>query len=80
MDPNATLSDIRKLIRNSWPELAAEKFDALDNWLSNGGMLPDAWATAPDPDSLLACDWCAKGEHNFGSKNHCLCCGEVKVT
>lgn len=82
MDPNAALSDIRALFRSYeadeiyLPDLN-EKFNALDNWLSNGGCLPDAWATAPDPDNF--CDWCAKGEHTFDALN-CLCCGVEKVT
>lgn len=81
MDPNTTLSEIRALFRSYeadeiyLPELT-EKFNALDSWLSGGGHLPDAWATHPD----YFCDRCVKGEHNFGPKNNCLCCGEVKVT
>lgn len=55
MDPNETLSEMLK-IADSWQEWGALEFDpettldalsdlvlALDNWLSQGGFLPDNW-------------------------------------
>jgi hypothetical protein len=48
MDPNETLRRLRELARRDsdhpvyspeWPEL----FQALDQWISRGGLLPDAW-------------------------------------
>jgi hypothetical protein len=56
MDPNATLNDIRKTVKaitdahdrdECCPTDAirlAELVEALDNWIVNGGFLPDAWA------------------------------------
>jgi hypothetical protein len=46
MDPNATLAQIRELIAAGTKvdlEQAAELMTALDEWLSRGGFLPDAW-------------------------------------
>lgn len=54
MDPNATLAEIRALIRaffaaddeNRMTDIGgelAEKIEALDRWLEGGGFLPDAW-------------------------------------
>lgn len=50
MDPNATLEELRRLIegtksaeRDTLAEEIADRFEALDQWLSNGGFLPDAW-------------------------------------
>lgn len=52
MDPNANLAEQRQLLRKyrtrnrlTAGEAArlAELTDALDEWLSNGGFLPDAW-------------------------------------
>lgn len=57
MDPNATLAEIRRLVRDAehWAEAEeherkAEAFErlaelagALDGWLTSGGFLPSAW-------------------------------------
>lgn len=51
MDPNATLEDIQSILayEESNPlelhhyEELAERIRALDEWLSAGGFLPDAW-------------------------------------
>lgn len=53
MDPNATLAEIRRLVRqseesdglttNQGYELA-ELVGALDGWLTAGGFLPSAWS------------------------------------
>lgn len=51
MDPNATLSELRQAIPNAVDGdnaesvRAAELFQALDDWLSRGGFLPEAWDT-----------------------------------
>lgn len=42
MDPNATLNALRELLAGDDGEVA-ETFAALDEWLSNGGFLPDDW-------------------------------------
>jgi len=51
MDPDETLTELRELY-NHWQdgnlfesdgERAVELFDALDNWLTDGGFLPRAW-------------------------------------
>lgn len=49
MDPNATLAEMRKLISEIAPGKPISDdfpllFDGLDNWLSRGGFLPEAWA------------------------------------
>lgn len=55
MDPTAALAEIHRAISEaedaccfehqaeSFKE-AVEKFEALDEWLSKGGFLPDSWA------------------------------------
>lgn len=48
MDPNETLAELRKLAARlldtgGWPDDMAEKFQALDEWLSKGGFLPTDW-------------------------------------
>jgi hypothetical protein len=52
MDPNATLAEIRNIVTD-WAQNGtdgedamqemAESFGALDEWLTKGGFLPDAW-------------------------------------
>jgi hypothetical protein len=50
MDPNANLAEQRRIIARildgdssaDWSRLA-ELADDLDNWLSHGGCLPQAW-------------------------------------
>lgn len=61
MDPNAALEQLREAIadaanpdqytdREVAIEQIAEFFEALDNWLTNGGFLPGAWGQrAPEP-------------------------------
>lgn len=46
MDPNAALQKVRELINDgdSADVLLVEAFEALDDWLSKGGFLPDDWA------------------------------------
>lgn len=58
MDPNITLHELRELCGEAMesgayqrPGLArelAEKFDALDGWMSKGGFAPDAWRETRD--------------------------------
>ena len=58
MDPNAALASLREALADAreaaegdsndaeieaWQEVG-ERIDALDQWLSNGGFLPSAWA------------------------------------
>lgn len=52
MDPNETLNDLRIMTRSvlnngaestSVVDDMAELFEALDDWLSKGGFLPDVW-------------------------------------
>lgn len=47
MDPNETLRELRHLIEingeENFSEEIAEKFTALDEWLSKGGFLPADW-------------------------------------
>lgn len=51
MDPNAALAEIRRLYGLAeWtanPDLQelGEKVEALDDWLTSGGFLPDEWST-----------------------------------
>jgi hypothetical protein len=55
VDPNATLADIRETVAKTYREGGAtlddtshlfDLVESIDNWLSKGGFLPDAWATA----------------------------------
>ncbi|MFO7902320.1 MAG: hypothetical protein R6U98_06660 [Pirellulaceae bacterium] len=53
MDPNANLEEQRKLVKKCFeaPEgltgqevdRLCELFDALDEWVTSGGFLPNAW-------------------------------------
>jgi len=51
MDPNETLKKLRKLFADVDPEVwdsqeferARDLFQALDEWIVNGGFLPDGW-------------------------------------
>lgn len=51
MDPEAALSKLREMVgdinadnhHSSTTRRLAERFEALDEWLSNGGFLPAAW-------------------------------------
>ena len=49
MDPNAALEALRQLVKQVYsgartdPWLFAEHFENLDEWLSKGGFLPEAW-------------------------------------
>jgi hypothetical protein len=54
MDPNACLAEIRTLVHqkfeNGWSIEDADRFyelvQSLDEWLSNGGFLPEWWKLA----------------------------------
>ena len=49
MDPNATLKEIREIIKlhndSNAPDLSrlVELIEALDEWISNGGFRPEGW-------------------------------------
>jgi hypothetical protein len=43
MDPNAALRELREAIHQDDTHTAAERFEALDEWLSRGGYLPERW-------------------------------------
>ena len=52
MDPDETLRQLRALVRaEDWDaadgERVRELVAALDEWLSRGGFLPDAWRSVP---------------------------------
>ena len=53
MDPNETLSTILRLVRQwryngEWDDnethALIEHIEALDEWMNNGGFLPNGWA------------------------------------
>jgi hypothetical protein len=53
MDPNETLTELRRLVSRAHEPITmtgghaqsfAESFEALDEWLSRGGFLPEAWS------------------------------------
>lgn len=55
MDPNATLRELRDLVRDAEngedvQDEIAERFAALDNWITRGGFLPAEWSTIPGND------------------------------
>lgn len=92
MDPDATLNEIRELCKSYFdppegPQTLADKFNALDAWLTSGGFLPSSWDLSiprtmpprePETHETIWCERCAKGEHNFVKDNdgkiYCLCC------
>ena len=47
MDPDATLAEIRDILKNQRPRESAERLreliESLDQWLSKGGFPPEAW-------------------------------------
>ncbi len=51
MDPNATLTELRGLVQESYAEALTEDethrlcdlVEALDEWITKGGHLPSAW-------------------------------------
>ena len=57
MDPNAALQTLKEwatkaAVAGSYDETewaAVEAFDALDDWLSAGGFLPEAWQRKSTP-------------------------------
>jgi hypothetical protein len=64
MDPNAALQLCRRVTRlvlnepdhNDTTQLAmelAEGFDALDQWISKGGFLPEGWEKKADIKNTL---------------------------
>ncbi len=45
MDPDVTLAEIRHLLFNEFDLYTLQlKFEALDDWLSAGGFLPEDWS------------------------------------
>jgi hypothetical protein len=66
VDPNAALAGIREIVATTYRDGGATLDDSsrlydlaesLDNWLTKGGFLPDAWATAvPAAGELSAPD------------------------
>lgn len=66
MDPNTTLEVIRQAIlydselddhRGAHNRAIVEHFTALDEWLSRGGFLPDAWARSDVIREIKAEAW-----------------------
>jgi hypothetical protein len=51
MDPNETLQMLRQLAADARAsegyEPWASAFEVLDDWISNGGFLPDDWKQEP---------------------------------
>ncbi len=52
MDPNKTLEDIREILatEDDYVQRAGELatlVQALDEWLTSGGFLPEAWTPGP---------------------------------
>lgn len=60
MDPNDTLNHLREVVKwwnegdadASDLERAVESFEALDEWISRGGFLPDAWRPVTGIESI----------------------------
>lgn len=44
MDPDATLAEIRQLLKEGNSDEAGLAFHHLDGWMSNQGFLPTDWA------------------------------------
>lgn len=95
MDPNVTLNEIRELLSEyAIDDIdisdVADRFNALDAWLSSGGFLPKSWDLAigsanrfgtGTTQEEIGCPRCAKGEHSFVDPStgnpveFCACCG-----
>lgn len=74
MDPNQALKELRRvtyellaedLTHAEWlahAQLLAERFNALDEWLTKGGFFPDIWAKGrqepQDPEPQDFCRGC----------------------
>lgn len=43
MDPEQALKDARRLADAGYVEAALERYQALDEWVSRGGVLPIEW-------------------------------------
>jgi hypothetical protein len=57
MDPNATLAGLRELVERVQngtgrvdADEFAEKFEALDGWITKGGFLPADWSRGAPTD------------------------------
>ena len=94
MDPNAALANLREAIRvwdaaspddtdpsteSSYAADAIEAARDLDEWLSKGGFLPEAWAPAPEqpapvaPGSLCWYGRAADGGSDGTVEHHATC-------
>lgn len=45
MDPDETLRLLREAARQNDGDAAIEYFEALDEWITNGGFPPKAWTS-----------------------------------
>lgn len=50
MDPNETLRRLRAAFEDGDANGALDLFEALDEWLSEGGFLPTAWEGGRNAD------------------------------
>jgi hypothetical protein len=70
MDPTANLEEQRKLTTAILAGVAAdaerlaELFQALDLWISNGGVLPDAWKVPRNENLRGPADY-SGGDYEF---------------
>ena len=62
MDPNATLTAIREIVKKTYTDRGAgtgdlaqlvDLVEALDGWLTKGGFAPTAWDTGRSPSGEL---------------------------
>jgi len=71
MDPNEALKQIRLIINNldeegeKWDDThkLKELFDGLDNWIANGGSLPDDWIIPRLPEFFIPTGKSVKCHH-----------------
>lgn len=54
MDPNEALAQLRNAFADSDYLTAEELFNALDEWLTKGGFLPDPWRVAAQDAARVA--------------------------
>lgn len=56
MDPDAALTEIRRLITEGEFETAAEHFEGLDAWISRDGFVPHDWQHRQSPAMIVVDD------------------------
>lgn len=76
MDPNKALENLREALKSGEHEESAEAAAALDEWLSKGGFLPDAWrGAAADETAPCTCPGVSGPDHEGECFDNPACLG-----